>query len=138
MSTSQVAERFSAKELFKLLQEKRAKSPKVQSSKEKSPRNQFIMDWYNNSEVESAIKLPEDMLDHNLKDKDISEYHRTKKLITNDLLRKSDNGEEKPLYKKVEIFIDESYQRTDDGAIIYGDDNKPKVASRDLYLMKIG
>ena len=138
MSTSQVAERFSAKELFKLLQEKRAKSPNVRSSKEKSPRNQFIMDWYNNSEVESAIKLPEDMLDHNLKDKDISEYHRTKKLITNDLLRKSDKGEEKPLYKKVEIFIDESYQRTDDGAIIYGDDNKPKVASRDLYLMKIG
>lgn len=138
MSISQVAERFSAKELFKLLQEKRAKSPKVQSSKEKSPRTQFIMDWYNNSEVESAIKLPKDMLDHNLKDKDISEYHRTKKLITNDLLRKSDKGEEKPLYKKVEIFIDESYQRTDDDAIIYGDDNKPKVASRDLYLMKIG
>lgn len=138
MSTLQVAERFSAKELFKLLQEKRAKSPKVRSSKEKSPRNQFIIDWYNNSEVESAIKLPDDMLDHSLKDKDISEYHRTKKLITNDLLRKSDKGEEKPLYKKVEIFIDESYQRTDDGAIIYGDDNKPKVASRDLYLMKIG
>ena len=134
-----VTERYSAKELFQRLTElKNAKKSSPRATKEPNLRNKFVMDWYNQSEVGEAIMLPEEYLDHKLNDKDISPQHRTKKLIINDLLRKGDEGKEKPLYKKVEIFIDESYQRTDDGAIIYGDDNKPKVASRDLYLMKIG
>ena len=133
-----VTERYSAKELFQRLTElKNAKKSSPRAKKEPNLRNKFVMDWYNQSEVGEAIMLPEEYLDHKLNDKDISPQHRTKKLITNDLLRKGDEGKEIHLYKKVEIFIEDVLYR-EDGKIMHDDDGKPIIENRTLFLMKIG
>ena len=133
-----VTERYSAKELFKRLTElKNAKKSSPRVKKEPNLRNKFVTDWYNQSDIGEAIRLPKEYLDHKLNDKDISPQHRTKKLITNDLLRKGDEGKEKPLYKKVEIFIEDVPYRKNK-KIRCDKDGKPIIKKHALFLMKIG